>query len=433
MSRKNFINTVLKIVGGIAVLGAGGLLIAKPKEKSQDYSPFFSQLNDALKLYKRAIPELLIDLDTLDANIAELKKLIPNNANFRIVVKSLPCRDLINYIMAKINTKKLMVFHQPFLSHLAEFSDSEVDILMGKPMPVKTVSYFYETLKPNNGFEASKQLQWLVDTDQRINNYIALAKNLKVHLLLNLEIDVGLHRGGFDNLASVENALKIIQENKEHVSFSGFMGYDPHIVKVPSILLSRAEAYKRVKDFYNDCKNLVKEKFPSMWHENLTFNGAGSPSLEFHAKGDSPLNDIAAGSCLVKPTDFDIDSLTQFKPASYIATPVLKKYKNTPLASIEKFKGLLNTWDSNMKNAYYIYGGSWMADLYEPKGVKLNPLFGKSTNQILINASDKTPLEVGDFVFLRPHQSEFVFLQFGNILPFRNNEIEGEWSLLNNA
>jgi len=88
MSRKNFINTFLKIVGGVAVLGVGSLLIAKPKEKSQDYSPFFSQLNDALKLYKRAIPELLIDLDALDYNIVELKKLIPSNASFRIVVKS---------------------------------------------------------------------------------------------------------------------------------------------------------------------------------------------------------------------------------------------------------------------------------------------------------------------------------------------------------
>ena len=64
--------------------------------------------------------------------------------------------------------------------------------------------------------------------------------------------------------------------------------------------------------------------------------------------------------------------------------------------------GLLNLWDSNMENSYFIYGGSWMADFHEPAGVKQNMIFGKSTNQAMINASDDSNLEVGDFVFLRP-------------------------------
>jgi hypothetical protein len=64
-----------------------------------------------------------------------------------------------------------------------------------------------------------------------------------------------------------------------------------------------------MRDFYNDCKSLVKEKFPKMWSEQLTFNGAGSPTvLLHHERKDSPINDIAAGSLFVKPTDFDIDT-----------------------------------------------------------------------------------------------------------------------------
>ena len=95
--------------------------------------------------------------------------------------------------------------------------------------------------------------------------------------------------------------------------------------------------------------------------------------------------------------------------------------------------GILNLWDKNMENSYFIYGGSWMADFYEPPGVKPNKIFGKSTNQVMINASDESKLEVGDFVFLRPHQSEFVFLQFGNILAMRNQEIKEEWSCIRNV
>lgn len=48
----------------------------------------------------------------------------------------------------------------------------------------------------------------------------------------------------------------------------------------------------------------------------------------------------------------------------------------------------------------------------------------------MINSSSKKELQVDDFVFLRPHQSEFVFLQFGNILTLRNGKVNGKFSLL---
>ena len=45
-------------------------------------------------------------------------------------------------------------------------------------------------------------------------------------------------------------------------------------------------------------------------------------------------------------------------------------------------------------------------------------------------SSSNNELKVDDFVFLRPHQSEFVFLQFGNILILRNGKVSGAFSLL---
>ena len=35
-------------------------------------------------------------------------------------------------------------------------------------------------------------------------------------------------------------------------------------------------------------------------------------------------------------------------------------------------------------------------------------------------------------VFLQPQQSEFVFLQFGELLPIRKNNIQQPWQLLKN-
>ena len=392
---------------------------------------YFENLNQTLKNRDRAIPSLLIDLDKLDQNIATLKANWPTTANFRIVVKSLPCWELIEYVMTKASTQKLMVFHQPFLTDLAGRLDGQADILLGKPMPVKTAAYFYNNLPDDNpSFNPYQQIQWLVDTTERIQAYIDLAKRLNQKLRLNLEIDVGLHRGGFSSQALLKEGLQLLVENKEWVTFSGLMGYDPHVVKLPSIIRSQAKALQLANDFYEACKTLIRNDFPDLWSDDLTLNGAGSPTIKLHQKS-SPLNDISAGSCLVKPTTFDLPTLEAYTPASYIASPVLKAFEGTTLPALENMKSLLNFFSSSNQQSFYIYGGFWKADYCYPVGIQQNSMF-ISTNQTMLNAPSTVKLAVDDFVFLRPHQSEFVFLQFGNILTIRNGKVESAWHILKN-
>ncbi|MFK7773284.1 MAG: alanine racemase [Saprospiraceae bacterium] len=391
---------------------------------------YFESLHQELKNQPRAIPFLIIDLDKLDQNIETLKSSIQPNVDFRIVVKSLPSPELLNYVMQKATTKKLMVFHQPFLSHLSKIHDDSIDILLGKPMPIKTAMFYYQTLKTPNGFSPTKQLQWLVDTTQRVEEYVFLAKKIQKKLRINLEIDVGLRRGGFTKLNDLKKALHLIQNNLEWIEFSGFMGYDPHVVKLPKVIMSKEKALKKANDFYGKCISLLKNEFPKLFHEQLTFNGAGSPTIALHQNRNSHLNDISAGSCLVKPTTFDISTLEKYIPASFIATPILKKMKGTTIPGIEKLKGLLNFSNKKNRQSYFIYGGFWKADYYYPKGISENELYGSSTNQTMINSSAKKELQIDDFIFLRPHQSEFVFLQFGKILTLRNGKVNEKFSLL---
>lgn len=387
---------------------------------------YFNNLNKELKNYHRAIPCLLVDLDILDQNITVLKNSIHPKSDLRIVVKSLPSFELLQYIMQKTNSTKLMVFHQPFLTDLASKLNNDVDILLGKPMPIKTAEYFYNNLpQQHNGFNPFTQIKWLLDTEKRIEEYISLAKKLNQKLRLNVEIDVGLHRGGFTLIKSLKKALSLIENHKNFVEFTGYMGYDPHVVKLPRILRTQKKSLQLANDFYNECKALVQKEFPKLWNENLTFNGAGSPTLHLH-KNNSPTNDIAAGSCLVKPTTFDIPSLQEYQPASFIATPILKTFTDTTIPGLEFLKRFFT------KDSAFIYGGFWKADYHYPKGIKQNNLFGASTNQTMINIPKSSSLSVDDFVFLRPHQSEFVFLQFGEILPVRNGKIQKSWGLLKN-
>ncbi len=393
--------------------------------------PYFEQLNQTLKNHHRAIPCLLIDLDKVDKNLAILKKNLQDNTSFRIVVKSLPSLELVQYVMQKAGTEKLMVFHQPFLTALSKKLTATSDVLLGKPMPIKTAQYFYQNLPENNqGFNPFQQIQWLVDTTERIQEYIDLAKRLGQPLRLNLEIDVGLHRGGFKDIPQLKAGLQLIEQHKEWVRFAGLMGYDPHVVKLPSFIRSKEKAYRLANQFYEECKETIQQDFPNLWSDDLTFNGAGSPTIALH-KNNSPLNDVSAGSCLVMPTTFDMPTLEAYQAACFIASPVLKAFEGTTLPALEKMKSLLNLISSSNRQSFYIYGGFWKADYCYPTGVKQNSLF-ISTNQTMLNAPSSVQLKVDDFVFLRPHQSEFVFLQFGNILPIRNGQIESPWSILKN-
>lgn len=391
---------------------------------------YFQQLNRTLKAHQRAIPSLIIDRDRLNENIDTLLRALRPGLDFRIVVKSLPSSDLLRYIMAKSGSHKLMAFHQPFLSDLSRWLDDRADILLGKPMPVKTVAYYYQTVRSENGFDPYGQVQWLVDTRQRGLEYLELARALGRPLRLNLEIDIGLHRGGFTDPESLGEALQLIQDNPKHLRLSGLMGYEPHVVKLPKIIRSPQRAFQLADNLYKACIDTIREQYPALWSEQLTFNGGGSPTLTLHAARDSVLNELSAGSCLVKPTTFDIPSLQDYQAAGFIATPVLKKMEGTTLPGLEKVAGWISRLLPSYRHAYFIYGGYWQADYVFPQGTKENPLFGPSTNQSMINIPAGADLEVDDFVFLRPHQSEFVFLQFGNILVCQGGQIEEEWALL---
>jgi D-serine deaminase-like pyridoxal phosphate-dependent protein len=395
-------------------------------------SSYFTKLNQSLRAQERAIPSLLIDLDQLDHNIAVVQRQLKTGADLRLVVKSLPSPDLLHYVMERTGCHKLMVFHQPFLSDLAQYFDDSVDVLLGKPMPERTVRYYYTHFaeNANTRFDPYRQVQWLADSPKRLQEYALLAAEMGQKLRINLEIDTGLHRGGFATPAEFRAALQILTQQQRSLVLTGLMGYDPQVVKLPRWLSSPAKALAKANQIYREFIQIIREEFPALWREDLTFNGAGSPTFGLHQNSDSPLNDVAVGSAFVKPTTFDISTLADFQSACWIATPVLKKMQGTKLPGLGQLPHWLEAVFPILGASYFIYGGYWKADYCYPPDIRINPLFGASTNQSMLNTSGQYPLEVDDFVFLRPWQSEFVFLQFGRILTIRNGEVSGEWGLL---
>ena len=389
------------------------------------HASYFQGLQDALRETGITTPTLVIDLERLNQNIDILTKELRGRFDFRLVVKSLPSLSLLDQVMKRASTNRLMVFHQPFLNQVAaEYPNC--DILLGKPMPVAAANEFYTSLSPNS-FDPSEQLQWLVDTPQRLMQYLDLAETQSRKMKVNIEIDVGLHRGGVSDDQDLAHMLRVI-DTSSNLEFSGFMGYEPHIAKMPFGKLgyrdkAMAVYEKRVKQAESILQRSIKD---------LTLNSGGSPTYRLYNKGEFPMNELSAGSCLVKPIDFDTVELDVHTPAAYIAAPVLKVAKKLQIPGLQIIGDAMALFNRNRRKSIYTYGGYWMASPVSPEGLQTNPIIGRSTNQEMLNCSEEIEIQPDDFIFLRPHQSEFVFLQFGSIAIFDGQNIINRWPVLHN-
>lgn len=402
--------------------GAGATLLLRPDDKGRNHNEYFQQLSHALNRKQQAMPRLVIDRERLLKNVETLRTHIGDRYHYRVVAKSLPSLGLIAEVMQAANTNRLMLFHQPFINAvLDQFPDA--DILLGKPMPVSAAKTCLSTLSNRNA-----DIKWLVDTPERLQQYAELATELQHDLQISIEIDVGLHRGGVNNTSTLQDMVKVIRDHAR-LRFSGLMGYEPHIVKVPGDPIGYRDDAMAV---YGDCVRAAKQTLGGDFPANVVLNAGGSPTYQMYDDGDWPFNELAAGSCLVKPSDFDLDTLADHQAASFIAAPVLKREDETRIPGIN-LGGLQSLWNPNRARSFFLYGGYWKAQPVSPEGLINNPLFGRSTNQEMLNGSSSLDLDVDDWVFMRPTQSEFVFLQFGDIQVFEQGQLRHSWPVIPQA
>jgi D-serine deaminase-like pyridoxal phosphate-dependent protein len=408
------------ILGGLG--GAAALAAAlRPGDRGGDHAPYFSGLSSALDAGQLATPTLVIDRQRVLENIATLTAHLKGRFDYRIVAKSLPSLPLLEAVMEASGSRRLMLFHQPFINQVAARLP-DADVLLGKPMPVAAAANFYREFR-GGGFHPGRQLRWLLDTPERLAEYRDLAASLEQDLQVCIEIDVGLHRGGVTRDEQLVAMLEII-DTSPRLHFCGFMGYEPHIVKIPlgDPVTYRDRAMARYRHFLDVARGYLGDR----WPRDLVLNAGGSPTYQMYNEGSFPFNELATGSCLVKPTDFDLPTLSDHRPASYIAAPVLKRQDTLQIPGIDLGK-LQSLWNPNRSRSFFTYGGYWKAELESPPGLSFNSLFGRSTNQEMVNGSRRVDLEPGDWIFLRPTQSEFVFLQFGDIAVYDDGAIVERW------
>lgn len=432
--RVPFLKFIVTLTASAALL----LWIFRPEDAGTPHDAYFAGIERALKDGGIARPALVIDLDRVDANLAAINTHLQPPRHYRVVDKSLPSPQLIQYVMEKTGSRRVMTFHEPYLTVLFPMLPADVDYLLGKPMPAPAAREFYAALPTASRADAAARIQWLVDTAERAQEYAALAEAFDVRLRVNAEIDVGLHRGGARDDAELDAIFKVIAANPARLRFSGFMGYDGHLPHVPAVISSHEDA---VRDAFEDLVarythfvEYGKERYPAWFTGEVTLNGAGSKTYRLYTP-EHPLNDLAMGSCVVMPSAFDEFTLAEHKPAMFIAAPVLKRRAGFDVPFLDAAAPAAAWWNPNWRMSYYVYGGAWNEALVSPAGIKPNSLTTSAPNenlfpnQNLLNGSETAALRVGDFVFYRPKQGDAI-MQFETIYVMRGGKIVDRWKPL---
>lgn len=422
--------TLLRVGAG-SVAAAAGLAWLRPTDRAAPHDDYFSRMQRILQRTGPGTACLVLDLDRLNHNLIALRDTMPAHKAYRLVSKSLPCTGLIEQVLATMRSRRIMSFHQPFTNQLAR-DFPEADLLMGKPMPVDAAAAFYDALRPSI-FDPQMQLQWLIDSPNRLKAYRDLAHQLGVRMRINIEIDVGLHRGGVADEASFIHMLRMLRDDSRYLRFAGLMGYDAHVMQLPGLFGTAEALQQQANQRYARFMALLRSHGSDLLTMSqdlpLVFNAGGSTNYRLHG-ADSPANELAIGSALVKPSDFDLDTLEPFRSALYVAAPVLKSSAGMKLPGMAWAHSLLPLLDPNLARTHFIYGGQWMAAPHSPSGLRTNALYGRSSNQEMLTSGRAANLRPGDYVFLRPRQSEALMLQFGPLVVVQAGAITDRWPVL---
>ena len=380
-------------------------------------SGYFHQLSAALRQAGYFRPALVIDRDRLDRNIARLLKGLGPQTRLRIVDKSLPSLGLIRHVLEATGARAIMTFHLPITRAVLEAFPG-VDALFGKPMPVEAAEQFLTGLDAAARLSAAGRITWLIDTAERLDAYAALASRLLITLNIAFEVDIGVRRGGVQTPEELSLLLDRARR-QAGIAVRGLMGYEAHIPAMPALAGGPGAEQARVIRRFQSFVDCLRQD------ERAILNTGGSKTALIYGSGHAA-NELSTGSALLLPSDFDTPALKDFEPAAFIATPALK-VGPARLPGPDFLPRLLQAFGRFPRRACYIYGGAWMARPVFPEGLRENALWGRSSNQQFLGMDDRTELNPGDTVFLRPTQSEAVLQQFGPIAVYSEGRIVEEW------
>ncbi len=397
----------------------------------------FSAWNAALRNDVGGRESAFVDLDAIDNNLKVVGDTLGSAIALRFVAKSLPCPQLLEYMMVAACTNRVMAFSEGMTRDLLCRFGGDVDILLGRPAAIEAARRTFETLDGRfPGPNPAGSVRWLVDTTERMQQYAALANERGEEISISVEIDVGLRRGGARDDEEMLAMMAVIDE-APLLRFTGFMGYDGQVPFAPTGNPTRE--LLAVQDRYAQFVDAASATFPAMFEGSLVFNSGGSRTYHHYTDElDTVVNELAMGSAFFYPSNFSNIPETRLRRASFLASPVLKRIDPAEAPFAPGYLPRLAEENPAYEVQFVLVAGSFPGDVVYPEGLVPNPVttsvegeqMGGVVN-LLPNQAEwlgtrALPLEVGDFVFYHPWEGDAVrWLRRLDV--FRDGELVDQW------
>ncbi len=396
------------------VLGAVYLRVARPDLALTPKDSRGLAIASATQQIEPASSFGIIDLDALSRNLERIQKPMQGKYGLRWVAKSLPSPDLLTYIAEQTGNARFMVFQKSMISELLSLLP-EADLLLGKPIPGTAAEQLLRAFP-----FASRRVHWLIDSPERLAEYLDVSQRLQVSLSLVLEIDVGLRRGGFESPRDLDGLKTLIEAHSgAQVQVAGLMGYDGHVSHASPLLgpgkkRASAREFEKVQERYLGFTERLRALF-SEPESGWILNGGGSHTYWRYPNSKSPINEIALGSALLKPTHFDDSELNELEPAAFLAVPILKKVTQPfPFVSaLGPLWGWVNSVNPNTQIGYYLYGSTWGGEVLYPTGLSQawfheGGIQNLLPNQQLLMGSSHVAFPAGQRLIVRPPEGDTI-------------------------
>ncbi len=234
-------------------------------------------------------PQLLIDLDVLDANLERMRVLFAGRPlDVRVHFKSLKCGGLARYLSGKGVTKFLC----------AKLNEAEV--LAGAGIDdVFIANQVVGPLKLRRLCELARRVKLRVCVDDP-GNVAAMGKAAReagatVEVLV--EVDVGMARCGVEpGRPALELARHVLRQEGLH--FVGLQGYDGHLQLLPDRGEQRRRCLEGLEKLVGTRRLLEEEGIPV---EVVTGAGTGTCEVVGHYDG---MTEVQPGSFLLMDTAY---------------------------------------------------------------------------------------------------------------------------------
>ena len=279
----------------------------------------------------RRLPAAFVDLDVLDANLADLRRRA-GSLRIRLVTKSIRSIAILRRALASSPQFQGLMCYSPaeaaWLASLG-FDDLLVAYPSVEPDDLRAVAA---------QVRAGRTIALMVDAAIQVRRIAAIAQAEGVVQPVAIDLDMssdfpGLHFGVFRSpVDGAAAALALAAEiaRQPSLRLDGLMGYESQIAglmdAVPGKVLKNAVVgwlKRRSIPEINERRRATVAALAAAGHTLRFVNGGGSGSFE-STRADTSVTELAAGSGLYVPTLFDHYRAFEARPAAGFAVAVTR-------------------------------------------------------------------------------------------------------------